>query len=396
MKHKKTKRKASRKKKPVDGLIRGRVLRIYPTIEQRNELRKWFGTARYCYNQVIAKHKNDALDYDTIREEVLNNIEFEHKNVNLEVKRAAITEALIAINNGGNSFQFRSKKDHEESIHIRKECVSELKQTVFPKTFQTLKVKGGVIKKPSLDGSRVIRKRNRYYIFITEVRKPEEVSLRIGGVANKCVALDPGTYTFMDYYSNLDCGKIAPEAGPHVHRLCRRIDKLISKKDKTPCRKLRYHLKRAITKARIKLQNKKNDLHWKVVSFLCDNYSYIFLPHFETSSMSKKSTRRIRSKTVRQMLTLSHYSFFQKLKSKAEEKNVLVYKLNEHYTSKLCGRCFTLNNKLRLIDRTYHCKSCKLKIDRDFNAARNIFIHGLQLIKEQRTFGSLRWEVPPL
>ena len=81
------------------------------------------------------------------------------------------------------------------------------------------------------------------------------------------------------------------------------------------------------------------------------------------------------------MLTLSHYKFQQRLISKAQEKSVSILMLDEPYTSQLCSGCLTLNTKLRLNERTYDCKNCKIKIDRDYNGARNIYLRGFELFR---------------
>ncbi|MDZ8259190.1 hypothetical protein [Nostoc sp. ChiQUE01b] len=75
-------------------------------------------------------------------------------------------------------------------------------------------------------------------------------------------------------------------------------------------------------------------LHKKTARFLVNNFDVILLPTFETSQMSLKAKRRIHSKSVRQMLTLSHYKVKQLLKHKAFENSKVVIDVNEAYTSK--------------------------------------------------------------
>lgn len=401
LKHKK-KSKHKRKKKSVDGLHRSYEFRLFPTPKQRLILRQWLGTARYCYNQIIAKHKKDKnipLTYTT-RDETIKEIPFDHKQVNLEIKKNAIQEAFNTISAGGDNFEFRSRKSKSESVYVRQGCVSTVQNTIFPRTFGKntdvgpISLKGKTLFKPELDGSKLIRRGDKYYLHIVKIKKqPEIIFKEKGSSRNTICALDPGTHTFMDYYSNLDCGKIGSEAGAHVIRHCLRIDKMISKSTTLNSRK-RYKLKKAILRSREKLKNKVTELHWKTASFLCDHYDHIFLSHFETSNMAQKQRRKIKSKTVRKMLTLSHFLFSQRLISKAEEKGTVVYKLQEPYTSQLCGNCHLMNKGLKLSDREYKCKHCNIKIDRDYNGARNILLRGLTLLNEQGLI-SLRWEIPP-
>jgi len=66
---------------------------------------------------------------------------------------------------------------------------------------------------------------------------------------------------------------------------------------------------------RTKIKNKINDLHWKTANYLCSTFKNIFLPTFEVSRMVRKDipfrARNIGSKTVRNMLSLSHGLFRQ-------------------------------------------------------------------------------------
>lgn len=70
---------------------------------------------------------------------------------------------------------------------------------------------------------------------------------------------------------------------------------------------------------------------------------------------------------------LSHYTFNMRLISKAEQYNSKVIIVDESYTSKTCGLCFTRNQTLGA-SKTFDCKSCPFTWDRDFNGARNIML----------------------
>jgi putative transposase len=124
---------------------------------------------------------------------------------------------------------------------------------------------------------------------------------------------------------------------------------------------------------RTKIKNIVNDLHWKTVSFLCNNFNTIITTPFEVKKMINKSTRSINNTSVRNMLSLSHYAFRQKLISRAKQTGNKIYVLNESYTSMTCGNCGTLKDDLKG-KKTYNCKKCKMKLDRDINGARNIMI----------------------
>jgi putative transposase len=101
----------------------------------------------------------------------------------------------------------------------------------------------------------------------------------------------------------------------------------------------------------------------------------ILLPTFETSQMSKRGQRKIRSKTVRSMLSFSHYRFKQFLKHKAFETGKLVLDVCEAYTSKTVswtGELLNIGGAKQIKSRI----DCQV-MDRDINGARGIFLRAL-------------------
>ena len=118
------------------------------------------------------------------------------------------------------------------------------------------------------------------------------------------------------------------------------------------------------------------EFHCKIVKFLVENHDTILLPKFETKSMvNSRAKRRIRSKTARAMMTWSpHYRFKTRLQNKTREyPGCKVMIVDEHYTSKTCGKCGKLNEKLGS-SKTFLCPSCNFNADRDIQAARNILL----------------------
>ena len=88
--------------------------------------------------------------------------------------------------------------------------------------------------------------------------------------------------------------------------------------------------------------------------------------------MTKRGGRKLRKKSVRQMLTLSHYRFKTFLKQKAFEYGGQVIDVCEAYTSK------TVSWTGELVANLGGSKVIKSseghRMDRDLNGARGIFI----------------------
>ena len=69
----------------------------------------------------------------------------------------------------------------------------------------------------------------------------------------------------------------------------------------------------------------------------------------------------------------SFYTIKEHIIRKAKERNIVVRLVDRFYpSSKTCSNCGSYKKNLKLSQRVYHCNSCQVKIDRDFNASRNI------------------------
>ncbi len=89
--------------------------------------------------------------------------------------------------------------------------------------------------------------------------------------------------------------------------------------------------------------------------------------------MSNRNNRKINKTTVKGMSSLSHYKFQCRLQHKAKQYGTNIIVATEEYTSKTCGKCGEIDEKLGS-KKVFNCKKCKYKIDRDYNGARNLLI----------------------
>jgi len=126
---------------------------------------------------------------------------------------------------------------------------------------------------------------------------------------------------------------------------------------------------------RTRIRNLVDDVHKKTASFLARSFDVVLLPTFNASSMVKRARRRINSKTARAMLTWAHYRFRQTLLARVRSTGTHVELVTEEYTSKTCGKCGQLHDKLGS-SKVFRCPSlgCAHVVDRDANAARNILL----------------------
>jgi putative transposase len=309
------------------------------------------------------------------------------------------------------SMRFRTKKDDSESITIRSRVYKDdIFYPSFWKTADGIKLPPLPTKTPLPDkiehDFKLIRKGNSFFIGLPlpmEIKQGvPQVSLKYNFVDNqskvekplretvicpppeqKIVSIDPGIRTFATLYDpsgiHIDW---APNDCNYIRHICEDMDDLQSRiyqkvegKDKfsLPSKK-RYRMKKALTRMRVRVKNLVREVHNKLCKYLCENYNVVLIPKFESSKMVSRARRRINSRTVRSLLTWSHYAFRMRLHQKAEEHPwVKVIEVTEEYTSKTCGRCGTINKNLGG-NKTFHCSNCNWIIDRDVNGARNILL----------------------
>ena len=219
--------------------LKTRKIRIYPTPEEREKLRKWMGTARWTYNKVLKMVQDDGItDMSVIRRHYLNNECFTTKEL-LWVKetprevRSYVSRQLMSAYKTnkklhGNNFRmkYRSKKDRIQTISIlARDWNRNRGEYAFLKDIvtseQSLKVNNMV--------NITMNHLGHFYLCVSV---PLDIIDNQDDVRGKVISLDPGVRTFMTGYDpdgqliewgNGDLNKI--------FKLSKKYDKLQSDKD---------------------------------------------------------------------------------------------------------------------------------------------------------------------
>ena len=135
---------------------------------------------------------------------------------------------------------------------------------------------------------------------------------------------------------------------------------------------------------RTKLNADREVLHQLTCTIL-GAFDIRILPWLDVGSMvAQKGVRAMSKVNKRKGLLLAHGAFRQKLIHHCGDASIKHRKINwvtEQFTSKLCGNCFRYCGYLGG-SRVYKCAhgACGVHMDRDGNAARNIWIWGWLLI----------------
>lgn len=228
---------------------------------------------------------------------------------------------------------------------------------------------------------------NRYWltVLIDTPIKPKLPDLQA-----KVVSLDPGVRAFNTYYSpDGTYGELLVDALKVMRGMYTTTDKIKStinsqrskrKSDQSEGfsvlshvvqhRRIQ-HMNGRMRKIAHRMRCWRTNAHYDAANFLLEQYDWVMLPEFQTQKMAKKENRVIGKGTTRDMYAWSHFTFRQRLLSKAEmDENKWVRIVGEPGTSKTCGNCGWWHSGLGG-KKIFQCGECSIELDRDVNGARN-------------------------
>ena len=369
-----------------DTVTKSKKIQISPTSAQKAILERWFGDSRFFYNRAVeAMNDGASTNFKILASQLIADAPDWHVGIPRQIKVGAVMDVCQAVRNAKvkckqtGEFQkvkFRSRKQPRQTLYLRADTLKE--RGFYVRLLGEMQMTEPLPALPQgqehdpideVKDSQLIMESGRYFLCVpyVEKKKPREPSGRI-------VALDPGVRTFMTYFTEDGFGWIGYQAINRIQRLCQHLDNLLYRAA-TVRRPLRRTLRQAANKIRVKICNLIDELHRKVAHFLVTHYDIILLPTFESQEMCKRGKRNLRKRSVRQMLTLSHYRFKQRLKQKALEYGVQVIDVCEAYTSK------TVSWTGEVIEQLGGAKvitaSDSTRMDRDLNGARGIFVKSI-------------------
>ena len=347
---------------------------MYPSKELHQVWKRWLAAYRYIYNEtLVLKRIFPWLSKYEMEKAVrkIENLPDWVKTLPGHQLAEAVQDALDAYQQAIKNNGFAKFKSCRASSQVIQFKAGNFKNgTWYPKTTKGLKFTSKQVAPYQCEyGTELVYKRGKWYACFPQYVEPTPTG------NDRVIALDPGIRSFLTGYDGENILEIGKGDIGRIQRLCLHLDNLISRASKVKA-KQRYRMRKAANRMRNKIQDLIKDLHNKTASVLVNSYKLILLPTFDVSQMVVKSGRKIRSKSVRQMLAWSHYKFEQHLKQAAERKGVLVVLCNESYTSKTCTRCGHIHTKLGG-SKIHKCPRCGNVVNRDWGGAFNIMLRAL-------------------
>lgn len=372
-----------------------RKTRFYPTPDLKTLLQKCFHGTRYLTNQALEHIRDGKISATTSAINIRNHLRYQDKyleddqqwlkEIPYDTRDGAIRQlasnfksAFTHLKKGLISkfeMKFKSRKAPKQVCYVNKTAFT--KGVFFPRRVKykaKLKFKDDISKYADHGTLTIVYEKGKYYTCFPLTREYQNLD-----TPYTAVALDPGVKTFQSFYSEEGLvGKFGDRTFEHLKGLYHLEDTLKSALvSRKLARKTKRNIKNRCCSLRTKVKNVVDDLHRKTCNWLTSTFKYIFLPSFNVKPMVCKDGRVIGKSTARAMLSLSHFSFKQRLLHMGQSRGCEVNICSEAYTSKTCGCCGAQKNDLGG-SREYTCTTCGLEIDRDYNGARNIYLRNTQ------------------
>jgi putative transposase len=383
-------------------VIKCEKIKMYPNKLQKELLINWMNSYITMYNETIKLFKQLSYDkkyiplsWKTLRTSYLKNAKSIiiknsqiirltiNTKVNTHVLDGAIKEAcsnykacLTNLRNGNiKHFRLRYIKYSKPNkiIHIEKYFISLLKGNTFcPSVFKdNFKLENG-FKMSTINKDFTIQYKsdtNEFYLL-----NPIEELVTKAHKNKDTVSVDPGIRTFAACYSNNKCIKICNNLRSTLIKYIKKIDKVNNNKD-IPASKKRKVESRCYKK----IGNLVDDMHWKTIKYLTDNFGNILIGNLSTKEIVKNRANNVLDRITKRLALLMGLSKFkQRLAYKCTIRKVGCGEVDEAYTTKTCTKCGFKNETIGA-KKVINCGFCKLKIDRDFNGARNIMLRHLDV-----------------
>ena len=354
------------------------------TKSQKDKINLWLNDCTDIYNltnnyiklNLTNDNKKSFINFFNIRKILKNDITNVCKinKLNKHTGDYAVKHCIemyksaISNHNDISKFNIRdlSKDRIRKNLVIEPSAVSKKSNSIFTKILGAINsnIPLNFIKRNSILQCNDYK--NTYKILVPV--KVEEN--RVSSYYDKC-GIDIGVRTFMTVYSENKTLEIAPDNNKIIDRINKRLDNIKSSKDSNIISNEKY--KSLYCKYSSRLRNMIDDLHNKSANMLLSRYKNINIGKVSIKQMISNLDSNLREIVKRRLCTLSHYRFRMKLISMSSKFNSNVKLINEYMTSKTCCKCKNIKQDLKG-EKIYNCSKCNLVIDRDINAAINIYL----------------------
>jgi IS605 OrfB family transposase len=323
-------------------------------------------TVPYRKNDLI--HDFELFTSNEIRSNAIKNVCDAYKSAIENLKQGNIKFFDIS---------FKKRTSNKQTIELATTDISyknngfQISPSKFPIGSKTIKINKRDIRKlvnfKVNHNCDLVKTKHGYYIHLTVDAAIKEKTIKKD---LKVCGIDPGLKSLLTIYGNKDLSEIDNTYFLHKNeKYNNKIDRMKKK------RKKRYK-KKQFLKYEKRKNNLINEIHWKLINYLVKEYDILFFGDIKSHNITKGG----KSKYVNRLMNdVKFYKFKQRLHYKCVINNTKVFFINEAYTTQCCSSCGNLWREIGT-SREYKCKKCYLNCGRDYNAAKNIYMKGIENI----------------
>jgi putative transposase len=347
-------------------------IELNPNNKQKTYFAKASGTARKAYNWGLSEwqkeHHAGGSPSEAALRRKLNSIKRKEFPWMLEVTKNAPQMAIIQLGQAFKNF-FAGRAKYPT---VRKKWIDDR----FTLSNDQFVVKGKRIRVPHLGwvklreplrfegkimSAAVSRVADKWVVSITvDTPGPLKKTANDNQVA---VGVDLGISSF----ATLSTGEKITGPKPYKAKIdrIRRLSRSLSRKKKGS--KNRHKAKLKLSRLHYQIANVRRNAIHQLTTKLAENYSIIGIEDLNVKGMMRN--RRLSFS----LSDMGFYEFRRQLEYKAKMHSIIVVTADRWFaSSKLCSACDYKLEGLDLSVREWTCPQCKVRHDRDINAAKNL------------------------
>ena len=407
--------------------------RLYPTSEQEQMLLQQTGNSRFVWNKLVEFNKKYKEEYDKFPTQLIlqkqiielkkefeftklthsQPLQINAKRIVKVVTKAFKPEAIQARKQKiAKTIAEKTKKEKKYPNYNHKKAMAKAFNYGFPHFKRKANMRGSLfypqnfkikrsriffaklgwihyIKHREIEGNpknvTITQDGNQWYVSICcEVKIKETVKPSIDNA--NIIGIDVGIKEFATFsdstviHNPRILKKYSKKLKKEQKKLSKRefIEKEIKEEIKKVSSNNRNKQRTKVQNIHRKIRNIRKDFLHKITHDIITKYDGVTLETLNIKDMLQKNDKSQNRNTC----DISWYEFSRMLEYKCLWNSKYFHKIDEYFAStKTCSECGNKQEML-LEERTYLCKACGNKLDRDYNASINIKREGISCLKK--------------
>ena len=363
--------------------------RAYPTKSQDKLIENHFDRSRFLYNKLLETNKKSyeetgksVLGYDLLKTIPIIKNEYSFlKDTYSQVFQDVGKRVDLAYKHF-----FRRVKSGEKPGYPRFKGKHRYSSITYPQNNGSFSIENDAVTISKIGRVKICKHREvvgdiktltikktssgKYYILISCDNIPV---VKVKTNIDRVVGIDLGikTFAYLSDKTKIENPRFLKKEEKELTKACRAL----SRQPKGTS--LRAKARRKLCKIYERITNKRDNFSHQESRKLIDNYDLVILEDLKIDKMLQDGFRNLN----KNICDVSWSDFVNKCIYKAEEAGKHIIKVPPENTTQKCSNCNKIVKK-SLRDRVHKCE-CGSNLDRDLNAAINIFNLGLAKAKQK-------------